>query len=93
MGFIYMLYIFLELLLFSVINIFVIKHNLCEDISIDVSVYLSNCGSVVETASDSVCYGLLCGLVDHKLVQATHPAPSNFYCWPSQGGSSVLILW
>ena len=29
------------------------------------------------------------GLVDHKLVQA----PSNFYCWPSQGGSSVLVLW
>ena len=19
--------------------------------------------------------------------------PSNFYCWPSQGGSSVLVLW
>ena len=73
MGFIYMLYIFLELLLFSVINIFVIKHNLCEDISIDVSVYLSNCGSVVETPSESVCYGLLCGLVDHKLVQPPPP--------------------
>ena len=29
------------------------------------------------------------GLVDHKLVKA----PSNFYCWPSQGGSSVLVLW
>ena len=28
-------------------------------------------------------------LLDHKLVQA----PSNFYCWPSQGGSSVLVLW
>ena len=28
-------------------------------------------------------------LVDHKLVQD----PSNFYCWPSQGGSSVLVLW
>ena len=28
-------------------------------------------------------------LVDHKLVEA----PSNFYCWPSQGGSSVLVLW
>ena len=28
-------------------------------------------------------------LVDRKLVQA----PSNFYCWPSQGGSSVLVLW
>ena len=27
-------------------------------------------------------------LVDHKLVQA----PSIFYCWPSQGGSSVLVL-
>ena len=21
------------------------------------------------------------------------PPPSNFYCWPSQGGSSVLVLW
>ena len=20
-------------------------------------------------------------------------SPSNFYCWPSQGGSSVLVLW
>ena len=29
------------------------------------------------------------GLVDHKLVKA----PSNFYCWPSQGGFSVLVLW
>ena len=29
------------------------------------------------------------GLVDHKLVQAP-PRPSNFYCWPSQGGSSVF---
>ena len=19
--------------------------------------------------------------------------PSSFYCWPSQGGSSVLVLW
>ena len=47
----------IELLLFSVINIFVFKYNLCEDISNDVSVYLSNCGSIVETASDSVCYG------------------------------------
>ena len=50
-----MLYIF-KLLLFSVINIFVFKYSLCEDISNDVSVYLSNCGSVVETASDSVCH-------------------------------------
>ena len=49
MGFIYMIYIF-ELLIFSVINIFVFKFNLCEDISNDVSVYLSNCGSIVETA-------------------------------------------
>ena len=30
------------------------------------------------------------GLVDHKLVQAP---PSNFYCWPSQGGTSILVLW
>ena len=29
------------------------------------------------------------GLVDHKLVKA----PSNFYCWPSQGDSSALVLW
>ena len=21
------------------------------------------------------------------------PPPRNFYCWPSQGGSSVLVLW
>ena len=27
-------------------------------------------------------------LVVSKLVEA----PSNFYCWPSQGGSSVLVL-
>ena len=33
------------------------------------------------------------GLVDHKLVKAPPPHPSNFYCWPSQGGSSVLVLW
>ena len=33
----------IELLLFSVINIFVFKYNLCEDISNDVLVYLSNC--------------------------------------------------
>ena len=26
------------------------------------------------------------GLVDHKQVQA----PSKFFCWPSQGGSSVF---
>ena len=26
------------------------------------------------------------GLVDRKLVNA----PSNFYCWPSQGGSSAF---
>ena len=30
------------------------------------------------------------GLVDRKLGQAP---PGNFYCWPSQGGSSVLVLW
>ena len=36
-------------LLFSVINIFVFKYNLREDISNDVSVYLSNCGSIVES--------------------------------------------
>ena len=29
------------------------------------------------------------GLVDNKLVKA----PQYFYCWPSQGCSSVLVLW
>ena len=29
------------------------------------------------------------GLVDRKLVKA----PQQFYCWPSQGGSSVLVFW
>ena len=29
------------------------------------------------------------GLVDRKLVQA--PPSSNFYCWPSQGGSFILF--
>ena len=46
----------IELLLFSVINIFIFKYNLCEDISNDVSVYLSNCGSITETASDSILF-------------------------------------
>ena len=46
------------LLLFSVINIFVFKYNLCEDIHVshDVLFHLTNCSSVVETASDYVCY-------------------------------------
>ena len=52
----HVIYIY-ELSLLSVIIIFVIKYNLCEDISNDISVYLSNWGSIVETASDSVCYG------------------------------------
>ena len=29
------------------------------------------------------------GLVNRKLVKS----PQQFYCWPSQGGSSVLVLW
>ena len=57
----------IELLLFSVINIFVFKYNLCEDISNDVSVYFSNCGSVVETALDSVCYGSIYRLYPGKI--------------------------
>ena len=41
-------------------------------------------------------YSLWRGLVDNKLVQAPPPPPAppqQFYCWPSQGGSSVLVLW
>ena len=57
----------IELLLFSVINIFVFKYNLCEDISNDLSAYLSNCGSIVETASDSVCYGSIFRLYPGKI--------------------------
>ena len=48
-------------------NIFVFKYKLCEDISNDVSVYLSNCGSIVETASDSVCYGSIFRLYPDKI--------------------------
>ena len=57
----------IELLLFSIINIFVFKYNLFEDIFNDVSVYLSNCGSIVETASDSVCYGSIFRLYPGKI--------------------------
>ena len=57
----------IELLVFSVINIFVLIYNLCEDITNDVSVYLSNCGSNVETASDSVCYGSIFRLFPGKI--------------------------
>ena len=57
----------IELLLFSVINIFVFKYNLCEDIFNDVLVYLSNCSSVVETPSDSVCYGSIFRLYPGKI--------------------------
>ena len=57
----------IELLLFSIMNIFVFKYKLCEDISNDVSVYLSNCGSIVETASDSVCYGSIFRLYPDKI--------------------------
>ena len=56
----------IEFLLFSVINIFVLKYNLCEDISNDVSVYLSNCSSIVDTASDSVCCGSIFRLYSGK---------------------------
>ena len=55
----------IELLLFSVINIFI--YNQCEDISNDVSVYLSNCGSIAETTSDSVCYGSIYRLYPGKI--------------------------
>ena len=48
-------------------NIFVFKYKLCENISNDVSVYLSNCGSIVETASDSVCYGSIFRLYPDKI--------------------------
>ena len=56
----------IEFLLFSVINIFVFKYNLCEDISNDVSVYLSDCGSIVDIASDSVCCGSIFRLFSGK---------------------------
>ena len=66
-----MLYILLSYyyfqVLFSVINIFVFKYNLCEDISDDVSAYLSSCGSIVETASDSVCYDSIFRLYPGKI--------------------------
>ena len=57
----------IELLLFSVKNIFVFKYNLCEDIANDFSAYLSNCGSIVETTSDSVCYGSIFRLYPGKI--------------------------
>ena len=56
----------IELLLFSVINMFVFKYNPCEGISNEFSVYLSNCGSIMETASDSVCYGSIFRLYPGK---------------------------
>ena len=74
----------IELLLFSVINIFVFvvfKYNLSEDISSDVSVYLSDCGLIVETASDSVCVQFFylisvryCSLAKHALYFSTELA-------------------
>ena len=45
------------LLFFSVVNISVFTYNLYEDISNERSAYLRKCGSIVETASDHVCYG------------------------------------
>ena len=60
----------IELLLFSDIIFsykYICKYNLCEDISNDVSAYLSNCGSIVETASDSVCYGSIFRLYPGKI--------------------------
>ena len=46
----------IKLLLFSFVNIFAFEYNICEDISNDASVYLSNCGSTVETASTHICF-------------------------------------
>ena len=57
----------IEILLFSVINIFVFKYNVFQDIYNSVLVYFSNCGSVVETASDSVCFGSIFRLYPGKI--------------------------
>ena len=54
------------LLLFSVINTFIFKFNIFEDISHDVF-YLTYCGSVIETASDYVCYGSIFRLYPGKI--------------------------
>ena len=51
------LFNFFVLILFYVINIFVFKYNLHEDISSDVESYSMTCGSIVKTASDHICYG------------------------------------
>ena len=55
------------LLLFSVINTFIFKYNLFEDISHDVLFYLTYCGSVIETALDYVCYGSIFRLYPGKI--------------------------
>ena len=44
----------IELLLFTVINLFAFKYNLCGDISNDVSVIYRTAVQIVETASDNV---------------------------------------
>ena len=55
------------LLFFSVINTFIFKYNLFEDTSHDVLLYLTHCGSVIETASDYVCYGSIFRLYPGKI--------------------------
>ena len=35
----------------------------------------------------------LLNIADHYALTSVIPSPSNFYCWSSQGGSSVLVLW
>ena len=59
------------LLLFSVVNIFVLKfkYNLYLDIFNDISAYLTKCGSVVETASNHVCY---CSVLSHIPVKSRY---------------------
>ena len=83
-----------EISLFSAINIFVFTYNLCKDISNDVSVYLSNCGSVVGTASDSVCYGSIFKLYAGKnrdFIKKQHFICSVLY-YSSSYQSDIVFL-
>ena len=90
----------IELLLFTVMNKYVFKYNLCEDISNYVSVYLSNCGSTVETASDSVCYGstfrlyIIYYYIYCNMLYSTIPT-DMWHTWPliwnSKGNSRKII--
>ena len=45
--------------------------------------------SVVLFLSDEPRQNQGVGLIDHKLVKATQ----YFYCFQSQGGNAVLVLW